>query len=74
MIEAPHFGFVVAAYAIAAVVILGMILAVVADFRAQTRALRAFEQARGRQRTQDMSVENLRAPPRRSAADTCCRC
>ena len=49
MIEAPHFGFVVAAYAIAAVVILGMILVVAADFRAQTRALRALEQARGRQ-------------------------
>jgi heme exporter protein CcmD len=48
MIDAPHFGFVVAAYAIAAVVIVGMIAAVLADYRAQSRALRRLEQARGR--------------------------
>ena len=48
MIDAPHFGFVVAAYATAAVVILGMIVAIVADYRAQSRALRRFEQMRGR--------------------------
>ena len=48
MIEAPHFGFVAAAYAIAALVIFGMIAAVLADYRAQTRALRRLEQARGR--------------------------
>jgi heme exporter protein CcmD len=38
----------VAAYAIAAVVIVGMIAAVLADYRAQSRALRRLEQARGR--------------------------
>jgi len=48
MIEAPHFGFVAAAYGIAALVILGMIAAVLADYRAQSRALRRLEQARGR--------------------------
>jgi heme exporter protein CcmD len=48
MIDAPHFGFVVAAYAVAAVVILGMIAAVAADYRAQSRALRRFEEAGGR--------------------------
>jgi heme exporter protein CcmD len=48
MIDAPHFGFVAAAYATAAVVILGMIVAIVADYRAQSRALRRFEQTRGR--------------------------
>lgn len=48
MIDAPHFGFVAAAYAIAALVILGMIAAVIADYRAQTRALRRLEEARER--------------------------
>jgi heme exporter protein CcmD len=50
MIDAPHFYFVAAAYAIAALVILGMILAVAADYRAQSRALRRFEEAPDRQR------------------------
>jgi heme exporter protein CcmD len=49
MIDVSHFGFVVAAYAIAAIVVLGMIVAVAADYRAQSRALRRFEEARGRQ-------------------------
>ena len=49
MTDAPHFGFVLAAYAIAAAVILGMIAAVAADYRAQSRALRRLEEARGRQ-------------------------
>jgi len=49
MIDAPHFGFVAAAYAIAALVILGMIVAIAADYRAQSRALRRFEGTRGRQ-------------------------
>ncbi len=48
MIEAPHFGFVAAAYAIAAVVIVAMIAAVLIDYRAQSHALRRLEQARGR--------------------------
>jgi heme exporter protein CcmD len=49
MIAAPHFVFVAAAYAIAGVVILGMIVAVAADYRAQTRALRRFDEQRARQ-------------------------
>jgi heme exporter protein CcmD len=43
MIDAPHFGFVIAAYAIAALVIVGMIAAIAADYRAQCRALRLLE-------------------------------
>ncbi|MGO8800548.1 MAG: heme exporter protein CcmD [Roseiarcus sp.] len=50
MIEAPHFGFVAAAYALAALVIFGMIAAVLGDYRAQTRALRRLEQAQRRRR------------------------
>jgi heme exporter protein CcmD len=48
MIDAPHFGFVAAAYAIAALVVAGMVIAILADYRAQSRALRALEQARER--------------------------
>jgi heme exporter protein CcmD len=48
MTEAPHFAFVAAAYAIAALVIFAMIAAVVVDWRAQLRALRRLEQAQGR--------------------------
>jgi heme exporter protein D len=48
MIDAPHFGFVAAAYAVAALVVAGMILAILADYRAQSRALRALEEARER--------------------------
>jgi heme exporter protein CcmD len=39
----PHIGFVVAAYAVAAVVLIGMVVAVVADYRSQRRALRRLE-------------------------------
>jgi heme exporter protein CcmD len=39
MIMLPHFGFVAAAYAIAAVTILVMIVATLADYRAQSAAL-----------------------------------
>ena len=46
MIGTPHFGFVAAAYAIAALVIFGMIAAVLVDYRAQSRALSRLEQAR----------------------------
>jgi heme exporter protein CcmD len=49
MIDAPHFGFVAAAYAIAVLVVVGMIIAVAADYREQSRALRRFEETRGRQ-------------------------
>jgi heme exporter protein CcmD len=46
MIDAPHFGFVVAAYAFATVVVLGMIGAILWDYRAQSAALRRLEAAR----------------------------
>jgi heme exporter protein CcmD len=49
MSDAPHWGFVAAAYAVAALVVVGMIVTVVADYRAQSRALRRFDEARGRQ-------------------------
>ncbi len=48
MTDADRWHFVIAAYAIAAVMIVGMIVAVVADYRAQSRALRRFDAARGR--------------------------
>jgi heme exporter protein CcmD len=40
MIALPHFSFVAAAYAVAAVTILVMIVATIADYRAQSAALR----------------------------------
>jgi heme exporter protein CcmD len=46
MSEAPHWGFVVAAYAIAAATILAMIIGVLVDFRTQSAALRRLEGAR----------------------------
>ncbi|HEV3045326.1 MAG TPA: heme exporter protein CcmD [Roseiarcus sp.] len=49
MNETNHVGFVIAAYAIAAVVLIGMVLAVFADYRAQQKALRRLEG--GRERT-----------------------
>jgi heme exporter protein D len=49
MIDAPHFGFVLAAYVISALVIVGMIAAIAIDYRAQNRALRQLE-AGGRQK------------------------
>jgi heme exporter protein CcmD len=38
-----HIGFVVAAYGVAAIVLIGMIVAVVVDYRAQRQALRRLE-------------------------------
>jgi hypothetical protein len=46
MSDASHWGFVAAAYAIAAATILAMILATLADFRAQSAALRRLEDIR----------------------------
>lgn len=46
MIDAPHFGFIAAAYAIAAATILAMIVATLADYRTQRAALRRLEQTR----------------------------
>jgi heme exporter protein CcmD len=48
MSASPHLGFIVAAYAVAALVIVGMIAAVLGDYRIQSRALRRLEEARGR--------------------------
>ncbi|MGD0720439.1 MAG: heme exporter protein CcmD [Roseiarcus sp.] len=45
---ADHWGFVAAAYGVATVVILAMILATLADYRAQRAALRRVEDADGR--------------------------
>jgi heme exporter protein CcmD len=45
---ASHIGFVIAAYAIAAAVLIGMVLAVFADYRAQREALRRLEGGRER--------------------------
>jgi heme exporter protein CcmD len=48
MSDAPHWGFVVAAYAVAAATIAAMIVATWADFRAQSAALRRLDgQRRG---------------------------
>jgi heme exporter protein CcmD len=41
-----HIGFVIAAYAIAAVVLVGMVIAVFADYRTQQKALRRLEGGR----------------------------
>lgn len=38
----PHTGFIVAAYAVAALVILGMTVAIVADYRGLKKALARF--------------------------------
>ena len=38
-----HIGFVIAAYAVAAIVLVGMVVAVFADYRAQQRKLRRLE-------------------------------
>jgi Heme exporter protein D (CcmD) len=43
MSDAPHWGFVAAAYAIAAATILAMIVGVLSDFRTQSAALRRLE-------------------------------
>lgn len=43
----PHIGFVVAAYALAAIVLVGMVVAVFADYRAQQKALRRLESRDG---------------------------
>ena len=47
MMEAPHFGFVVAAYALAALVVVGMIASILWDYRKLSAALRRLEASRG---------------------------
>ena len=44
----PHIGFVIAAYAIAAIVLVGMVVAVFADYYTQRKALRRLESPEGR--------------------------
>jgi heme exporter protein D len=52
----PHASFIVASYAMAAVVVLGLIAWVLADFRAQRRVLADLE-ARGVRRRSDKPPE-----------------
>ncbi len=47
MSEAPHLDFIVAAYAVATIVIAGMIAAVLFDYRSLRAQLRALDTARG---------------------------
>ena len=47
MMEAPHIGFVVAAYAFAALVVAAMIGSILWDYRAQSAAVRRLEASRG---------------------------
>jgi hypothetical protein len=47
MSEALHWGFVAAAYLVAAATIVAMIVATWAEFRAQSAALRRLDQTRG---------------------------
>jgi heme exporter protein CcmD len=44
VIDTPHWGFVAAAYGLAAVTILAMIIATLVDYRAQSAALRRLDQ------------------------------
>ena len=46
MMETPHLGFIVAAYAFAALTILAMVAAILLDYRALGAKLRAIEDAR----------------------------
>jgi heme exporter protein CcmD len=46
MNEAAHIGFVIAAYTIAAIVLIGMVVAVLVDYRTQQNALRRLEGCR----------------------------
>jgi heme exporter protein CcmD len=46
MMAAPHFGFVAAAYAFAAVVVVGMVAAIVRDYRSLSAALARLESTR----------------------------
>ena len=47
MMEAPHIGFVAAAYAFAALVVAAMIGSILRDYRAQSAAVRRLEASRG---------------------------
>ena len=43
----PHIGFVVATYAVAAIVLVGMVVAVFADYRTQQKQLKRLESRDG---------------------------
>jgi heme exporter protein CcmD len=47
MMDAPHFGFVIAAYAIATLVVAAMVASIVWDYRLQSAALSKLENERG---------------------------
>jgi heme exporter protein CcmD len=47
MMDSPHLGFIVAAYALAAVTILAMIGSILWDYRALSAQLRSLEAQRG---------------------------
>jgi heme exporter protein CcmD len=51
MMGAPHLGFVVAAYAVAALVVVGMIASILWDYRKLCAALGRLEAARGAEET-----------------------
>ena len=71
MMAAPHFGFVVAAYALAALVILGMIASILGDYRALSSTLRRLEAARRDRATHErLSATSSRAG---AASWRCCR-
>jgi len=46
MTDTPHFGFIVAAYALAAIAILAMIVTILWDYRSLNAQLRVLEDAR----------------------------
>jgi heme exporter protein D len=55
MIDDPHFGFILAAYLIAALVFVGLVSWIVTDYRLQTRTLEQLE-ASGVRRRSDSEV------------------
>jgi heme exporter protein CcmD len=46
-LETPHLGFIVAAYTVAAVALIGMIVAVWLDYRSLSNQIEALEKGRG---------------------------
>jgi heme exporter protein CcmD len=46
-LDTPHVGFIVAAYAVAAVALIGMIVAVWLDYRSLSSQLEALEKGKG---------------------------
>ena len=76
MMDTPHIGFIVAAYAIAALVIVGMIGAILIDYRGLSASLAALEAARAGRRARRFMSEApaaQRPAPRRRSRWRCCR-